>query len=133
MNNRHILLVDDEEFVRDCIAAALFHAGFNVTAVEGSSEALVLLEQNQMGPSQFDLLITDMNMPRISGLDLIDTIRNQGAELPAVVISGLGDETLRKETTTRKSVQLLSKPFSVNTLVQCVVQTLEHTSMNAPA
>ena len=130
MNTCHILLVDDEEFVRDCIATALCRAGFHVTAVENGTEALAILEKDHMGASSFDLLITDMNMPRLTGLALIDQLRTNGTELPAVVISGLGDEYLHAETKSRKCVELLSKPFCINELIECVTQTMAHATSN---
>ena len=131
MSTRHILLVDDEKCVRDCVSTALSRAGYSVTVLANGTEALAMLEGELMESGRFDLLITDMNMPKLNGLALIDALRNKGTELPAVVMSGLGDEALFAETKSRRCVKLLSKPFSIATLITCVIQALEHVPANS--
>lgn len=69
-----ILLVDDDAFLRDMYALKFEQAGDTITAVANGLEALAKLEEET-----FDVLITDMVMPNMTGLDLIKSVRDSGA------------------------------------------------------
>jgi FixJ family two-component response regulator len=73
----------------------------------------------------FDFLLTDFNLPRLSGLDLIDALREEGLELPSLLMSGDFDETLESQAMARGCVGFLQKPFQLSALIGHLRETLE--------
>ncbi|MCK4739631.1 MAG: response regulator [Deltaproteobacteria bacterium] len=86
-HSRNILLADDSEFFREKLGDILLDAGHNLTAVEDGVEATEELEKN---PTGFDLLILDLEMPRLDGFGVIDWIQAKGLDgkFPVLVVSG---------------------------------------------
>ena len=79
----NILLVEDDEFVRTLIGTQLEQAGHLVTAHNNASDGLNALKE---GP--FDLLITDLVLPNMNGLDMMKQIRSEGNQIPIIAITG---------------------------------------------
>ncbi len=112
----HILLVDDDKAVVDMIAQFLEFKGFTVTKETDVQSALSALTKY---PDKFDLLITDQNMPGITGLMLIRAINNINADIPAILISGHPIESFAEEPYFNELVNgFLAKPFSMDKLHQ---------------
>ena len=80
---RRILLADDNEVDRDLYATFLSRAGYDVNTVADGEEAW-----NALLSTYYDLLLTDHNMPRLTGLDLVARLRTAGIILPVVINSG---------------------------------------------
>ncbi len=79
-----ILVVDDDALASEMIAAVLEDAGYQVFKTENAIEALALLEQE---PS-IALVISDMNMPFMTGVDLYQELQSQGSQLPFILLTG---------------------------------------------
>jgi CheY-like chemotaxis protein len=79
-----ILLVDDEALVRAITAEGLEEAGFSILAVESSATALALLDAGEA----VDVLVTDLSMPGMDGLELIREVQRRRPGLPAVLLTG---------------------------------------------
>jgi signal transduction histidine kinase len=105
---RRVLLVEDEDIVRTVLAAQLEDEGCLVLQASGAREALGVLE----GSPAVDALITDLNMPGMSGLDLIRAVRGLGHAMPAILLTGnAGDGTpLAIEGALTRNFSLLRKP-----------------------
>lgn len=86
-----ILVVDDDEFSGDMIAAVLADNGYETISVDGGAAAL----DRVAGDPCVAAVVSDMNMPVVSGLDLFNALREQGCDLPFILLSGLDSETLR--------------------------------------
>lgn len=98
-----ILLIEDEEMVREVIEETLSTSGFNVVSVPDAGDALALLE----GPAAVSLVLTDNHLPGVSGADLAQRIRETKPDLPVLVVSGYGmDPALGTQ-----GVAYLPKPF----------------------
>jgi CheY-like chemotaxis protein len=80
-----ILLIDDDEGVRLSVAAALRHAGHSVVPARNGREALVFFDSGS-----FDLVITDIIMPEMEGIETIMQLRKAGGSIPILAISGDG-------------------------------------------
>ena len=80
-----ILCVDDDEQIRRAIEAMLRHLGYAVTSVADVKSAVQTL-----GGARFDLVITDMQMPMLGGMDLLDLMRQDGDETPVLMLTGQG-------------------------------------------
>ena len=85
----HMLLVDDAAALRRSLVRLFQRRGWRVTEARDGVEALSLLRT-----TSFDLLLTDMRMPRMGGMGLMEAIRSElGASMPAVVLSGYHDHS----------------------------------------
>lgn len=114
-----ILVVDDEDSLRQVVKVALTLSGHQVTVAESANEALNILRNNQ-----YDLLLTDITMPGISGWELLERVVEEfGTRMMAVAImSGY-----KIEHPTFKYVHVLPKPFTLDELNTFVVMVLhEH-------
>lgn len=115
-----ILVVEDDPFVRKLILSVLGRLGHGLESVDCAEEALKKISQDG-----FDLYICDINLPGLSGLDLLDRIRPRDNECEAVMITGAGDADSIRQSLKLGAFDFLQKPFSVDTLTQCVERALE--------
>jgi two-component system cell cycle sensor histidine kinase/response regulator CckA len=115
-----ILLVEDNEHVRDVVLRILTDAGYRVLACGGPGEALLVAERH-VGPLQ--LLVTDVVMPRMSGPDLAARLTKGRPELPVLFISGYPGEAL-EGVALGADAELLPKPFSFEELLRAVERLL---------
>ena len=113
--DRKILVVEDEEVVRRLVVRLLRAAGFGVIEAESEDDALAIAQ----GGQAFDLLLTDVVMPKIDGRLLYERMAKHRTDLPVLYMSGYTDkeELLRGEN-------FLQKPFSPDELVNKVRQML---------
>jgi two-component system chemotaxis response regulator CheY len=115
-----ILAVDDSPEVRGVLLAILGPAGYEVTLAEDGNGAEALL-----GSSSFSLVITDLNMPGRSGLELIRDLRGRGPETPAILLSGSLDEESRREAALLGKVACVEKPFMPSGLLAVIDRLLK--------
>lgn len=105
-----VLVVDDEPGYRDLFALELSSEEVSVlTASDGAGAAQALARE------KVDLVITDMKMPRMDGLDVVRTVRNLRPDLPVILLSGYAVED-RAETAVREASRFLKKPFEISEL-----------------
>lgn len=119
---KRVLLVEDDRHVRDYVAAALesSEGELEVVATANGREALV-----RIGAVEFDLILTDLNMPEMNGVELVRAVRERFPALPIVLMSGASAEwqpELIREGF--DDLPLLTKPVSVSQLVELVTGIL---------
>lgn len=114
---RTILTVDDSAAMRDILRASLTSAGFTVLQAEDGEAALALLETRAV-----DLIITDINMPRLDGLGLIGQVRRGGphAATPILVLSSEGCPDKRERGRQAGATGWIVKPFNVAKLLEAI-------------
>jgi PAS domain S-box-containing protein len=115
-----ILVVEDEPALRDMTTQILERAGYHVLAVGDGAEALARSETL----AAFDVLITDVVMPAMSGIELAERMMDRHPELAVVLLSGYTAETLDLERVTARGAIFLSKPVTSNQLLAAIVQTM---------
>ncbi|MFO7974448.1 MAG: response regulator [Candidatus Hydrogenedentota bacterium] len=125
MMQEHVLVVDDEASESACLSEGLSRAGFLVTTANDAAEAFTLLVDGVEAPAPVDLLLTDYNMPRLTGLELVDVLRREGLEMPILLMSGDLSGTLAMEALSRGCTGFIKKPFSVQVLVEHIRVALE--------
>lgn len=118
-----ILLVEDEDAVRLFAARALRSKGYKVVEARSGESALEILEGDEDG---FDLLVTDMMMPKVDGATVIKQARAQIPHLPVVCISGYTQDALAKEVADLPRLYFLPKPFSLKQLAGKVKDAMEN-------
>jgi signal transduction histidine kinase/ActR/RegA family two-component response regulator len=125
-----ILLVEDEEGVRELARDILRASGYTVLEARNGAEALLLCERHQ-GP--LDLLLTDVVMPRMSGRELAERLTPLRPDLSVLYMSGYTDDAVIRHGVLGAGTAFLQKPFTPVTLVQRVRETLDAATTAAPA
>ena len=116
-----VLLVEDEEAVRRFAARALESRGYNVLKATTGVEALDVLAEHA---SEIDLVISDVMMPEMDGLELLQQMRKTLPDMKVIFISGYAEEALRRELAEDESFVFLPKPFSLKDLASAVKEAL---------
>lgn len=117
---RRILLAEDDESMRGFLERALVKAGYEVVSCENGVEAMARLKQEP-----FTLLLTDIVMPRMDGIELARRASEIDPELKIMFITGFAAVTLNSESKAPKDARVLSKPFHLRDLVREVDKLLE--------
>ena len=115
-----ILLVDDEEIVLKSISALLSSEGHETTAMQSVPEALEALKA-----SAFDLIITDIRMAPVDGMELIRIVHGSRPSFPIIVISAYTSDKIKKEGYALGCSAYLSKPFRVQDVLDAVDAALK--------
>jgi CheY-like chemotaxis protein len=116
-----ILVVDDEEPVREVTAAFLGQAGFRVLEAEGGEQALELLRTRA---GEIDLVVLDLSMPGLGGRATLARVRQARPDVPVVVVSGY-EVRRASEACGAEEATFLRKPFEPEDLVACVRAALD--------
>ncbi len=120
-NRRHVLYVDDDEAMRLMIEALLGRAGFRVTGCAGAREAIGRVRAQ---PTAFDVVVSDFNMPELSGLDLARELARIEPVRPIVITSGYLSPELRTQALSAGVCRLLNKQNSLEELVPLIRELL---------
>jgi two-component system response regulator (stage 0 sporulation protein F) len=118
-----ILVVDDEAGIRNLLFEVLSSEGFNVCLAKDGAESL-----HQMRHRHFDLLITDIRMPGLNGIELLKKMKEEGRKERVIVITGdpLDHSDLGKDL--QPVFQLLQKPFPIHSFLDVVFSALARSS-----
>jgi PAS domain S-box-containing protein len=118
-----ILVVDDEENIREITRATLEKFGYSVETADDGEDALRKLAKD---PVRFEAVLTDLSMPTLDGVGLIREIRNSGRKTSIIVMSGLLTEEQTAALDSLSITTFLNKPFTAKDLLQilhdCIVQ-----------
>ncbi len=116
-----VLIVEDEELIRETIALALTDEGYEVLVAEDGRAALELTHQSMTransGEDAIDLVILDLMLPYVNGLDLCRLIRREGNNVPILMLSAKGSETDRVVGLEVGADDYLTKPFGMRELI----------------
>jgi CheY-like chemotaxis protein len=110
VEERHILVADDEAHIGRIIKIKMEQGPFRVTLAFDGQEAMDALEHGD----RVDLVVLDLMMPRLSGLDVLDRIRSNDAlrDLPCVILTAAGQEEYERNARQSGATAFLTKPFS---------------------
>jgi DNA-binding NtrC family response regulator len=111
LGSRRILLIDDELHFRLSAACLLANWGYQVSEAADGAEALAMILDSQQTGRPFDLVITDIILPRITGLTLLKNLQMQQVHIPVLVITGYLTATTMKELHQMSYREILVKPF----------------------
>ena len=116
----HVLVVDDEQHMCDICSRTLRRNGYRVTTTSDPATAVQLLS----GAEQFDLLLTDIKMPGMSGLDLAHTAREYDPTIAIIIMTGFASFENIHQSVRQGIADFLSKPFELEQLRLAVEQAL---------
>ncbi|MGA7118668.1 MAG: response regulator [Polyangiaceae bacterium] len=111
-----ILVVDDSRVMRDMIVACLRpHGDFAFTQASSGLEAI-----ERMSLKSFDLIVLDLNMPDIGGLEVLEFVRGQDKlrSIPIIVVTTRGDEASRSRSLQAGATRFMTKPFTPDAILR---------------
>jgi len=117
---KRILIVDDEQQLRYSISLALKISGINVNEASDGQEALKILKQARFLSMRMDLIIMDLQLPIIKGIDLIDKLKHRGYSIPILITSGDIKIRTLKKLKEKGCIGVLKKPFNLEQLLKYV-------------
>lgn len=120
MTSRPILLIDDDAHIRLSAGQTLELEDYQVTALDRADKALPLLDRRFAG-----IVITDINMPGMTGLELLRQVRQVDEEIPVILVTGFGDISMAVGAIRNGAYDFIEKPFSADLLLDVVHRALE--------
>lgn len=121
-----VLVVDDEKFIRDIIADFLGMEGYIVRTAEDGTSAITELEK-----ARYDMVISDLKMPRMGGLDLLKEVARAHPDTLTVIMTGFGTVETAIDAMKRGAYDYILKPFKVEEVVHIVQRGLEKSRLTA--
>lgn len=111
-----VLVVDDSRTIRTLVGRALTSGGYHMVEAVDGVDALAKIG----GDPAPSLIICDINMPNMNGLDFLDNLRNQGSALPVVILTSDPQPQLVDLARTRGASAWVSKPFKPDSLLSAI-------------
>ncbi|MGD0525030.1 MAG: HD domain-containing phosphohydrolase [Polyangiaceae bacterium] len=121
-----VLIVDDEKFIRDILADFLGMEGYIVRTAEDGAAALT-----ELGNAHYDLIISDLKMPRMGGIELLDAIGTAAPNALTVIMTGFGTVETAIDAMKRGAYDYILKPFKVEEVIRVVQRGLEKQRLSA--
>ncbi len=122
--SNHILIVDDEEMIRELLSSALEQEAYQCHGASNVDEAFALL-----GEIPVDLVISDIMMPGRSGVDLLRDLKRIDQDIAVLMITGLSDMTTALECVHLGADDYITKPFGINRVILTVKNLIERRSL----
>jgi DNA-binding NtrC family response regulator len=118
---RTVLVVDDKEMMRDSVVVTLERAGFTVVSATDGAAALELVARKRP-----DVVVTDMRMPAMTGIELLEKVRTIDDELPVVLMTAFGTIETAVKAMKLGAFDYLTKPFEGDELIISIKRAIEH-------
>ena len=115
-----ILVVDDDETIRDTLYE-LLSAEYDCQTAQTAEQALARLEVES-----YDVVLTDISMPGLSGLELLGHVRQKYPDTPVIIISGISDQEHAQGLIRLGAFEYLLKPFRIEVVEKSVKRALDH-------
>jgi len=117
---KNVLIVDDELNMRLVLSAVLKKEGFEVSSASDGREALQVLQSNKI-----DVVITDLKMPDMDGMELLTNISAQYPEIPVIMITAHGSIATAVEALKKGALDYITKPFDAMDLVSRILSCVK--------
>jgi len=121
-----VLVVDDEKGIRFLLSEVLLHRGFDVSLAKDGQESLEKLENNH-----FDLVITDINMPRLDGVSMLKNMQQTGREEKIIIMTGNPSDQRLMDKDLPQVVTRLHKPFGMDKFLDVVIAATANRKVQA--
>lgn len=119
-----ILIVDDERSIRNSLKEILEHEAYTIETAETGHQALEILKQKQA-----DLVLCDIKMPQMDGIELLEILQKEYASTPVVMISGHGDIETAVECIKKGAYDFLQKPLDLNRILVTVRNAMDKSKL----
>src|SRR5438445_8192803 len=121
-----VLVVDDEKFIREILAEFLGMEGYLVRTAEDGSSALA-----ELGRSHYDLVISDLKMPKMGGMELLEATTRVAPNALTVIMTGFGTVETAIDAMKRGAYDYILKPFKVEEVIHVVQRGIEKQKLAA--
>lgn len=123
---KHLLIVDDDVAVTNYFKVFIAQTGrFESTVVNDSRRVMDLLKNNN-----FDVILLDMDMPNVSGMDILNAMKKNNIDIPVIVLTGVNDIDLAVKSMKLGVFDYLIKPVDEDKLLEIIDDALEHRSLH---
>lgn len=114
MAGKKVLVVDDESFIINLLVNGLTEEGFEVITANNGFEAILAVEEQQP-----DIVITDIMMPRLTGMEFLKALKNNPAtaKVPVLLISAMDQADIVQQGLEMGAVDYITKPFKINEII----------------
>src|SRR5581483_9217391 len=119
-----VLIVDDDKSMGDMVVASLRKNGFDPTAATAAEEALAALAE-----TDFDVVVTDLNMRGMNGLELCERIASNRPDIPVLVITAFGSLDTAIAAIRAGAYDFITKPFEIDVLVLALERAVKHRAL----
>ncbi len=120
-----VLVVDDDDIIRETLLE-LLDGNYQCQEASTAEEALRKLQAQP-----FDLVLTDVSLPGVSGGELLERVRELYPETPVIIMSGLSDQDQAQSLSKRGAFDYLLKPFRLEVVEESVKRAIEHRQNNS--
>jgi DNA-binding NtrC family response regulator len=122
MLSERILVVDDEEPIREIVTSMLANAGYECKQAGSGLEAIAILESGE----QFELMLSDLMMPELDGIGLLERTKEKFPDMPVVMVTAVHDISVALAALRNGAYDYLLKPFERDQLLAMVRRALEN-------
>jgi two-component system chemotaxis response regulator CheY len=126
--NGRVLVVDDEPLVRQVLRMTLEKAGYDVLEAENGEQAIDAINSNE-NPLVLDVVICDIRMPRINGVEVIEYFQRQYPHVPLIVLTGYPDTSMAVSFMRHGVVDYLVKPVNAERLRTAVTEAMDQRNL----
>ena len=119
MDQPSILVVDDELLIRDLLYDFFLDQGWDISVAEDGQKALRILEDKKI-----DLLLTDIKMPQMDGIDLTALVKKEYPDMPVIIMTGYPSVDSAVSALRQKVADYIIKPFNINQLYKTIKKEL---------
>ena len=126
--NGRVLVVDDEPLVRQVVRMTLEKAGYDVLEAENGEKAIEAINENE-NPLVLDVVICDIRMPKINGVEAIEYFQRQYPHVPLIVLTGYPDTNMAVSFMRHGVVDYLVKPVDAERLRTAVTEAMAHRNL----
>lgn len=119
-----IMIVDDDPYVRESAASFLGEVGYSVVACESASEAMT-----RLGKDKIEVVLTDINMPGVSGIELLEKIRNVDSELPVILMTGYAELDVAVNAIKKGAFDFIIKPYKPDYLLSSIEKGVRYSNI----
>jgi two-component system chemotaxis response regulator CheY len=119
-----ILIVEDEEDIREILGMHLASAGFAILEAENGAQAIDVIAAQKTDSEKVRLIICDIRMPEVNGLEAVEFFHDRAPEIPVIVVTGFADNTLENNLMAKGVKKFLIKPLEKLQLLQAVEEVL---------
>jgi DNA-binding response OmpR family regulator len=112
---RKLLITDDDRDFRESLAEGLNRRGFDTILAADGQEAIEIIKHESL-----QLIMLDIHMPRLGGLETLAEVRRFGMELPCILMSANLDDVILRQANSLNSTSVIAKPFSLKTITAII-------------
>jgi putative two-component system response regulator len=120
-DTQNILVVDDDQYVLESISALLRECGYSVISCNSGERAIKQFLENKI-----ELVLSDIRMPGVSGIELLDRIRSIDSRMPVILMTGYAELNVAIDAIKRGAFDFVTKPYNPNYIIHTIEKAVKH-------